>query len=187
MPVASLLIGPLSCPNNCNNKGVCNSMGHCHCDVGWAPPYCDSPGAGGSLDSGPASSPDSGSTISTALFILFLGILPLLLVISCIIFLSKDSIHSYIKKSKREEGFIKVERRRSSRPPSRLNLDSKDISGPISVETTHSLTSSPTHALLPQDLLHQVLLGTAPSRQGVRRLFGQCWRTQRSFKLILRD
>ena len=162
MPVASLQIGPLSCPNNCNNKGVCNSLGHCHCDVGWAPPYCDGPGAGGSLDSGPASSPDDGSTISTALFILFLGILPLILVISCIIYLTKDSLHSYIKKSKREEGFIKVERRRSSRPPSRLNLDSKDISGPISVETTNSLTSSPTHALLPRSSTQTSDIGEIP-------------------------
>jgi hypothetical protein len=48
----------LSCPD-CGGNGVCNSKGHCHCDDGWAPPFCQTPGVGGSVDSGPASNPDS--------------------------------------------------------------------------------------------------------------------------------
>ena len=62
MPVASLTIGPASCKNNCNGHGMCNSKGHCHCDIGYAPPYCDVTGAGGSLDSGPASDVESSSS-----------------------------------------------------------------------------------------------------------------------------
>ena len=63
MPVASLTIGPASCPgNNCNGHGMCNSKGHCHCDIGYAPPYCDVTGPGGSLDSGPASDAESSSS-----------------------------------------------------------------------------------------------------------------------------
>lgn len=151
MPVASLKIGPLSCPNNCNGHGVCNSLGHCHCDADWAPPYCESPGAGGSLDSGPASNPDEDSGLSTVLYILFLFILPVILVIACITYYVKGDINALVKKSTPDTGFITVERRRSkSRPPSRLNIDTKDISGPVSVETTNSLSSSPTHALLPR-------------------------------------
>jgi len=151
MPVASLKIGPQSCPNDCNGHGVCNSLGHCHCDKDWAPPYCESPGAGGSLDSGPASNPDDASGLSTVLYILFLFILPVILVIVCITYYVKGDINALVKKSKPESGFITVERRRSkSRPPSRLNIDTKDISGPVSVETTNSLSSSPTHALLPR-------------------------------------
>lgn len=45
------------CPYNCSGKGVCNSKGHCHCDIGYAPPFCNAPGPGGSEDSGPASDP----------------------------------------------------------------------------------------------------------------------------------
>jgi hypothetical protein len=50
--------GAAVCPQDCNGNGVCNSRGHCHCSVGYAPPLCDYPGTGGSEDSGPASDPN---------------------------------------------------------------------------------------------------------------------------------
>lgn len=94
MPVASLRKSTPTCVNNCNGNGVCNSLGHCHCKEGYAPPYCDYPGPGGSEDSGPASDPSCKSQTKrkkflksnnlflarksyvTAMFIIFLGIIP---------------------------------------------------------------------------------------------------------------
>lgn len=58
MPVDSLRRDVNKCPEDCNGNGVCNSMGHCHCKDGFAPPFCQYPGPGGSEDSGPASDPN---------------------------------------------------------------------------------------------------------------------------------
>uniref|UniRef100_H9GFA2 ADAM metallopeptidase domain 33 n=1 Tax=Anolis carolinensis TaxID=28377 RepID=H9GFA2_ANOCA len=41
------------CISKCHGHGVCNSNRNCHCDAGWAPPLCEKPGLGGSVDSGP--------------------------------------------------------------------------------------------------------------------------------------
>ncbi|KAJ1523183.1 hypothetical protein ONE63_001072 [Megalurothrips usitatus] len=49
--------GVVGCPQNCNGNGVCNSKGHCHCNLGFSPPHCDTSGAGGSEDSGPPATP----------------------------------------------------------------------------------------------------------------------------------
>ena len=46
------------CPNNCGGNGVCNSLGHCHCNRGFGPPECVQPGYGGSDDSGPVGDPN---------------------------------------------------------------------------------------------------------------------------------
>lgn len=58
MSVSSLRKQGPNCPQDCNGNGWCNSKGHCHCKDGFAPPHCDYPGPGGSLDSGPASDPN---------------------------------------------------------------------------------------------------------------------------------
>ncbi|XP_070103911.1 disintegrin and metalloproteinase domain-containing protein 33 isoform X4 [Equus caballus] len=64
------------CVTACHGHGVCNSNHNCHCAPGWAPPSCDKPGFGGSVDSGPVQ-PENRGTFLLAVILSFL--LPLLL------------------------------------------------------------------------------------------------------------
>ncbi|XP_062955634.1 disintegrin and metalloproteinase domain-containing protein 33 isoform X2 [Cynocephalus volans] len=63
------------CLTACHNHGVCNSNHNCHCAPGWAPPFCDKPGFGGSVDSGPMQ-PENHNALLLAVLLSFL--LPLL-------------------------------------------------------------------------------------------------------------
>ncbi|XP_008064756.2 disintegrin and metalloproteinase domain-containing protein 33, partial [Carlito syrichta] len=63
------------CLTACHGQGVCNSNHNCHCAPGWAPPFCDKPGFGGSVDSGPVQ-PENHDIFLLAMLLSFL--LPLL-------------------------------------------------------------------------------------------------------------
>lgn len=115
MSVASLKIQGPTCPQDCNGNGVCNSLGHCHCKDGFAPPFCDYPGPGGSEDSGPASDPNGNRhlrfpsfitlkfvnyifdfylarrDIITAIYIIFLGVIPAIGIIFYLTFYTKHN------------------------------------------------------------------------------------------------
>ncbi|RMC01349.1 hypothetical protein DUI87_22138 [Hirundo rustica rustica] len=65
------------CVSRCHGHGVCNSNKNCHCDPGWAPPFCEKPGLGGSVDSGPVQSHNHES-ILIAVLVIFLFLLPAL-------------------------------------------------------------------------------------------------------------
>ncbi|KAM9590317.1 disintegrin and metalloproteinase domain-containing protein 33 [Trichechus inunguis] len=63
------------CLAACHAHGVCNSNYNCHCAPGWAPPSCEEPGFGGSIDSGPLQ-PENHNAFPMATILSFL--LPLL-------------------------------------------------------------------------------------------------------------
>lgn len=77
---ASAMLANLDCDaqTTCTGRGVCNDQGHCHCENGWAPPNCDKPGRGGSIDSGPAQIDYS---LRNGLLIFFLLVVPVLVLV----------------------------------------------------------------------------------------------------------
>ncbi|CAH1169140.1 unnamed protein product [Phyllotreta striolata] len=91
MSVSSLRIHGPQCEKDCNGNGWCNNKGHCHCKNGFSPPNCDYPGPGGSLDSGPATDPNARQGIVTAMFIIFLGVVPLLAIVAFLSYYAKQN------------------------------------------------------------------------------------------------
>ncbi|XP_066179553.1 disintegrin and metalloproteinase domain-containing protein 9-like [Sylvia atricapilla] len=72
----------------CNNNGVCNNNGNCHCNPGWAPPFCNHSGYGGSVDSGPA---HRDTSLRDGLLIFFFLVLPVAILIAAAVF-KRDAI-----------------------------------------------------------------------------------------------
>ncbi|KAM6441542.1 disintegrin and metalloproteinase domain-containing protein 33 isoform 2-T2 [Liasis olivaceus] len=67
------------CISKCHGHGVCNSNHNCHCDADWAPPFCEKPGLGGSVDSGPVQQDHYEAILIASLVIFLLFVLALLL------------------------------------------------------------------------------------------------------------
>ncbi|TRZ17455.1 hypothetical protein HGM15179_009660 [Zosterops borbonicus] len=72
----------------CNNNGVCNNNGNCHCNPGWAPPFCNHSGYGGSVDSGPA---HTDTSLRDGLLIFFFLVVPVAILIAAAV-LKRDAI-----------------------------------------------------------------------------------------------
>ncbi|XP_069806876.1 disintegrin and metalloproteinase domain-containing protein 15 isoform X2 [Dendropsophus ebraccatus] len=92
-----------SCRSRCGGHGVCNSNGNCHCDPGWAPPYCGSSGHGGSLDSGPGALEHAGGSFANTVFLVLLVICLLVLLLLCYVkrgFLQRKLSNIFSKSSK---------------------------------------------------------------------------------------
>ncbi|XP_023937369.2 disintegrin and metalloproteinase domain-containing protein 12 [Bicyclus anynana] len=89
------------CPSDCSGHGVCNSEGHCHCDAGFAPPLCALPGPGGSIDSGPATDSSIQRNFMVAMYIIFLGILPSILLVLFLLYYSRHNVLLWWKKPRK--------------------------------------------------------------------------------------
>ena len=137
IPVASLVIGPNSCPKNCNGHGMCNSEGNCHCDIGYAPPFCDSPGAGGSIDSGPAS---EGQTSNWLILLYVLLMMVPMFVIFWVL---------CQKMPRRSDWRLLVEKAKPRKRLSEVDPASAAAVAEAAAIGSKSGTSSPTQALIP--------------------------------------
>ncbi|XP_055874028.1 disintegrin and metalloproteinase domain-containing protein 9-like isoform X1 [Biomphalaria glabrata] len=99
VPLAKLNIE--QCADNCHGHGLCNSKGNCHCHSGYGPPFCDRPGYGGSIDSGPASNEyetDSFQTSKKDVLITVLVVLLLivpLIIVAVVAFLKRKQLEKW--------------------------------------------------------------------------------------------
>ncbi|KAJ8960047.1 hypothetical protein NQ318_009484 [Aromia moschata] len=151
MSVSSLRkMGP-KCPEDCNGNGWCNNKGHCHCKDGFAPPFCNYPGPGGSMDSGPASDPNARQGLVAAMFIIFLGIVPLVAISMFLYYYARHNLQFGRKKSHQpatgniKKLYTKVVGQGGGRPNHRTNQG-----GPSFPSETAKRTED-NHSLLRED------------------------------------
>ncbi|XP_056285943.1 disintegrin and metalloproteinase domain-containing protein 9 [Pseudoliparis swirei] len=132
---ASALLPNLDCDAQakCNNNGICNDQGNCHCDNGWSPPNCDKSGRGGSIDSGPAQIDHS---LRNGLLIFFLLVVPVLVIVilALLYIFKRDSLKPCLKRRRTKssnattgnadrQANSNVQRSATTQPPAQASSD----------------------------------------------------------------
>ncbi|XP_069741374.1 disintegrin and metalloproteinase domain-containing protein 8a isoform X2 [Narcine bancroftii] len=84
-----LLYGSRNCSSKCNNHGVCNHKGECHCDPGWVKPYCATQKGGLAVRD---------NAIAIMLSVLLPFIILLILISGGLLYYKRSSMKKYTKK-----------------------------------------------------------------------------------------
>nr|XP_046202510.1 disintegrin and metalloproteinase domain-containing protein 9 isoform X1 [Oncorhynchus gorbuscha] len=141
----------------CHSHGVCNSNRNCHCENGWAPPYCEAKGYGGSVDSGPTWN-DKDTATRDGLLVFFFLVLPLM-ALGLFVFFRRNELQRRFCRRKRSQGYEADSRPQpntSRGPPPRANPNTivKDrhqaqLLPPEEVVQTSRTVSVPSYAVRP--------------------------------------
>uniref|UniRef100_A0ACB8F9Z7 Uncharacterized protein n=1 Tax=Sphaerodactylus townsendi TaxID=933632 RepID=A0ACB8F9Z7_9SAUR len=146
----------------CNNRAVCNNKDNCHCDPGWAPPFCDKSGYGGSIDSGPT---HIDTSLRDGLLVFFLLVLPVLTVVVTAVVKRHAIERRLCRECRRRRRAKNAQQARQNNTPSRSNhLDAVNNRRPATSNSgVFTMSHFPT-SRLPE----QHLPGPSPPRPPLR-------------------
>nr|XP_015817954.2 zinc metalloproteinase-disintegrin-like protein H4 subunit A [Nothobranchius furzeri] len=118
------------CAKKCNNNGVCNHKNQCHCDPGWAPPYCEIKYA---------DLPKGRSMNVAGVCAAVSTLLVILLLIVGLLYCKKNNIKGYISRRKKKS----APRKLNPKFQATCVKERPEIGQPTLVESTVSLINSP--------------------------------------------
>lgn len=87
----------------CSDHGVCDNTGNCYCNDGWAPPYCDKSGYGGSINSGPT---HIDTSLRDGLLVFFLLVVPILILL-IVLWIKREAVSRRCLREKRRRSRAK--------------------------------------------------------------------------------